>query len=142
MSPAKWVDNGRAFELVFNESVADGGGSGSAFIEDYYHLDGFESVAGNIGAKFEAVEDHLRKAAKQDFDSLFITFTSATHVEVDPPVYPDVMALGTPAGNPPVRGVNERLRELLKEMKGRRLGVVVMDFFEEPDGLVDLLLDF
>ncbi|KAI0118614.1 PLC-like phosphodiesterase [Nemania sp. FL0031] len=145
MAPAKWLDNSPAFELVFNETA---GPAGKAFIEDFYHPGDYGPVADNIEAKFDAVEKHLRAAAAGDFDSLFVTFTSGTHVEVDPPVYPVVMALGSAAaeGNagsaaPALPGVNHRLRELLATMKGGRLGVVVMDFFEEPDGLVDLLLD-
>ncbi|KAI1125207.1 PLC-like phosphodiesterase [Nemania abortiva] len=144
MAPAKWLDNSRAFELVFNDTA---GAAGTAFVEDYYHPDGYGPIADNIEAKFDAVEAHFRAAAAGDFDSLFVTFTSATHVEVNPPVYPVVMALGSAAGvgdaspAPALPGVNHRLRELLGTMKGRRLGVVVMDFFEEPGGLVDLLLD-
>jgi 1-phosphatidylinositol phosphodiesterase len=55
------------------------------------------------------------------------------------------MALGPSAGPSnagSIEGVNYRLVKLLKEMKGKRLGVVVIDFFEEPKGLIDLLLDF
>ncbi|KAI1739854.1 PLC-like phosphodiesterase [Xylaria scruposa] len=146
MAPGKWIDNSpRGFELVYNATIKNG----SAFVEDYYHPDGFDTVPANIDAKFDAVGAHLRQAAAGDLDHLFVTFTSGTHVEVDPPVYPDVMALGSGGGGlgglgPPaaVRGVNGRLLDLLGEMRGSRLGVVVMDFFEEPDGLVDLLLDF
>ncbi|TGJ79660.1 hypothetical protein E0Z10_g9103 [Xylaria hypoxylon] len=139
MAPGKWIDNSRGFELVYNDTAtAGGGGAGTAFIEDFYHPDDYTTVEENIDAKFEAVETHLRRAATGDFDSLFVTFTSGTHVEVDPPVYPDVMALGSGGGV----GINHRLLELLGGMKGERLGVVVMDFFEEPSGLIDLLLDF
>ncbi|RYC55144.1 hypothetical protein CHU98_g11065, partial [Xylaria longipes] len=143
MAPGKWLDNSRAFELVYNDTIADG----SAFIEDYYHPDAYDTIAGNIDAKFDAVQTHLQQAAAGDFNHLFVTFTSGTHVEIDPPVYPDVMALGSGGGlgkmgPPAVPGINSRLLELLGEMKGKRLGVVVMDFFEEPGGLVDLLLNF
>ncbi|KAI0468278.1 PLC-like phosphodiesterase [Xylaria cf. heliscus] len=143
MAPGKWLDNSRGFELVYNDSVADG----SAFVEDYYYPGEYDTVASNIDAKFDAVRAHLRQAAGGSFGNLFVTFTSGTHVEIDPPVYPDVMALGSGGGlgelgPPAVEGVNRRLSELLGEMRGKRLGVVVMDFFEEPDGLVDLLLDF
>ncbi|KAI1747142.1 PLC-like phosphodiesterase [Xylaria castorea] len=150
MAPGRWLDNSKSgFELVYNDTIANG----SAFVEDYYHPDDYDTVAGNVDAKFDAVRTHLRQAAGGDLDHLFVTFTSGTHVEIDPPVYPDVMALGSAGGGsgdmgpppPPaavVPGINRRLLELLGEMKGERLGVVVMDFFEEPEGLVDLLLDF
>ncbi|KAI3328293.1 PLC-like phosphodiesterase [Ustulina deusta] len=144
MAPGRWIDNSRAFGLVYNDTAA---AAGTAFIEDFYHPDNYTTVEENIDAKFEAVETHLRLAATEHPDSLFVTFTSGTHVEVNPPVYPDVMALGSGGalgdmGPPAVRGINHRLLGLLGEMKGRRLGVVVMDFFEEPSGLVDLLLGF
>ncbi|KAI0543850.1 PLC-like phosphodiesterase [Xylaria curta] len=144
MSPTRWIDNSKVgFELVYNSTIANG----SAFVEDYYHPDDFNTTSGNIEAKFDAVQTHLKQAAEGQFDHLFVTFTSGTHVEIDPPVYPDVMALGTGGGlgamgPPAIRGVNARLLDLLGEMKGKRLGFVVMDFFEEPDGLIDLLLDF
>ncbi|KAI0432209.1 PLC-like phosphodiesterase [Xylaria sp. FL1042] len=147
MAPGKWIDNSRGFALVYNDSTT-AADAGTAFIEDFYHPDNSTTVAENIDAKFTAVEAHLRQATtEQHPDSLFVTFTSGTHVEVNPPVYPEVMALGSGGGlgdlgPPAVRGVNERLVGLLRELKGERLGVVVMDFFEEPEGLIDLLLDF
>ncbi|KAI1110772.1 PLC-like phosphodiesterase [Nemania sp. NC0429] len=149
MAPGKWADNSPGFELVFNDTAP--GGSGTAFIEDYYHPDEYGTTQANIEAKFRAAETHLRRAAAGAPDSLFVTFTSGTHVEVDPPVYPVVMALGSrgefgemraPAGTLIVQGVNQRLLAALRGLRGERLGVVVLDFFEEPRGLVDLLLDF
>ncbi|KAI1164221.1 PLC-like phosphodiesterase [Nemania serpens] len=146
MAPGKWADNDPdGFELVFNDTAAAAGGAGSAYIEDYYHPGEYGPTDENIAAKFGAVETHLRSAAAGDRDSLFVTFTSGTHVEVDPPVYPVVMALGSRGEfgemrQPAVRGVNQRLLALLGGMRGKRLGVVVMDFWEEPRGLVDLLL--
>ncbi|KAI0976433.1 PLC-like phosphodiesterase [Xylaria arbuscula] len=152
MSPTKWLDNSpTGFELVFNETNPDG--TGTAYIEDFYHPDNATTIAGNIEAKFAAVETHLREAVSGEHpDSLFVTFTSGTHVEISPAVYPDVMALGSGGGGSSgrglgrkelaVSGVNERLLSLFRELKGKRLGIVVMDFFEEPEGLIDLLLGF
>ncbi|KAI1820981.1 PLC-like phosphodiesterase [Xylaria intraflava] len=157
LSPGKWADNSRAFELVYNP--ADGA---AAFIEDYYYPAGHDSVEGNVRAKFEAVAAHLAKAASGGFESLFVTFSSGTHVDALPPVYPEVMALGTgdrdedgdekgkrkgkgkgkgwKGKKKGIAGVNARLLELLLVLRGRRLGVVVMDFFEEPGDLVGALL--
>ncbi|KAI0184655.1 PLC-like phosphodiesterase, partial [Xylaria flabelliformis] len=56
MSPAKWIDNSRSgFELVYNSTI----GNGSAYVEDYYHPDGFDTIPSNIDAKFAAVSTHL-----------------------------------------------------------------------------------
>ncbi|KAI0393627.1 PLC-like phosphodiesterase [Xylariaceae sp. FL0594] len=152
MSPTKWLDNkDPGFELVYNETT-----NATAYIEDYYYPTPHLTIEGNIEAKWKVVTEHLQKAAQGDYDSLFVTFTSGTHVDIIPPVYPEVMALGPGAGSShtprskskiktkakSVDGINDRLHDFLQGMKGKRLGIVVMDFFEEPDGLIDLLLDF
>ncbi|KAI1810908.1 PLC-like phosphodiesterase [Poronia punctata] len=154
MSPKKWMDNdSEGFELVYNVST-----NGTAHVEDFYHPSTHLSVKGNIEAKFEAAVNHLEKAAEGEYEKLFVTFTSGVHVEIIPPVYPEIMALGPkPASTfwsesesesshvqyaEAVEGVNYQLHDFLKGMRGKRLGIVVMDFFEEPEGLIDLLLDF
>ncbi|KAI3337618.1 PLC-like phosphodiesterase [Xylariaceae sp. AK1471] len=134
MSPVDWPDNSRDFALVYNQTTG-----ATAYIEDYYYPSDYTTVEDNIAAKFDAVSAHLEKAAAGDYDSLFVTFTSGTHVDVLPPVYPEVMALGSGAMDNTTAGggVNYRLVKLLDELKGKRLGIVIMDFFEEPKGLVD-----
>ncbi|KAI2638267.1 PLC-like phosphodiesterase [Xylaria nigripes] len=134
LSPGKWVDNSRGFELVY-----DARSGARAFIEDYYYPSEHDSVEGNIEAKFEAVREHLEKAARGDRGDLYVTFSSGTHVDAVPPVYPDVMALGRGVRHG-VRGVNYRLLELLGRDRGERFGVLVMDFWEEPGDLVGVLL--
>ncbi|KAK3953346.1 PLC-like phosphodiesterase [Pseudoneurospora amorphoporcata] len=125
------------------------------------------SVEENVAAKWEAVEEHLRSAAaasqtsEGEDDGLWITFTSGEHVLNEPNITPEVMALGPeeqrrgqPArkvdggkgggrGGTVKGGVNEKLLGLLKEggpdgLKGKRLGVVVMDFWE-MEGEGDLI---
>lgn len=96
-----------------------------------------------LGARGEDDED----------DGLWITFTSGEHVFNEPNITPEVMALGPEEqrqGVPKVTGggtvkggVNEKLLALLKDdgpdgLKGKRLGVVVMDFWE-MEGEGDLI---
>ncbi|KAK3495117.1 PLC-like phosphodiesterase [Neurospora hispaniola] len=96
-----------------------------------------------LGARGEDDED----------DGLWITFTSGEHVLNEPNITPEVMALGPEEqrqGVPKVTGggtvkggVNEKLLALLKDdgpdgLKGKRLGVVVMDFWE-MEGEGDLI---
>lgn len=120
------------------------------------------TVQENVNAKWDAVEQHLKQAAAvfqetegQD-EGLWITFTSGEHVLNEPNITPEVMALGPEeqrriagrgrsedgAGGGISRvkgGVNERLLRLLKGgLKGKRLGVVVMDFWE-MEGEGDLI---
>jgi 1-phosphatidylinositol phosphodiesterase len=139
MPPTEWTDNSRGFALVYNRTT-----NATAYIEDYYYPSDYLTVEDNIAAKFDAVSAHLEKAAAGDYESFFVTFTSGTHVDVLPPVYPEVMALGSGAidSTRAIEGVNYRLLALLHGLKGRRLGIVIMDFSDEPKSLVDLVLAF
>ncbi|KAI2466031.1 PLC-like phosphodiesterase [Annulohypoxylon bovei var. microspora] len=142
MGPAKWTDNDPAgFALVYNETT-----NATAYIEDYYEPDVLgenSTVVSNIDAKMAAVKTNLVKAAAgvgEEGDSLFITFTSAEHDSNTPPVVPETMALGNGTDVTPEGGVNHQLIDVLKGMKGKRLGIVVLDFFDEPEDLVGLVL--
>ena len=48
------------------------------------------------------------------------------------------MALGDETQD--VQGVNQRVIHVLERMKGKRLGVVMFDFFEQPRELLPLFL--
>ncbi|KAI1378201.1 PLC-like phosphodiesterase [Hypoxylon crocopeplum] len=139
LSPAQWPDNEPdGFALVYNETT-----NATAFVEDYYEPVGLaanSSVPENVAAKVDAVRTHLRKAAAGDADGLFITFASGEHNVNDPPVFPETMALGNGTEVTPDGGVNHQLASILRGMCGSRLGVVVLDFFDEPMDLVGLIL--
>lgn len=111
---------------------------GIAYIEDYYHPLTLpnSSLAENIDIKTNATRSHLLKATSDEHpDGLFWTFASGTNVNNDVPVTPRLMALGEEGD-----GVNDNLLEWVGTMKGKRLGIVMFDFFEEPEGLVDVFL--
>ncbi|KAI1465284.1 PLC-like phosphodiesterase [Daldinia caldariorum] len=147
LSPAKWPDNNPSgFELVYNATSGE-----RACIEDYYGpatAGANSSVAEIVRAKMAAVKAHLEKAAAattatsttEEEDSLFITFASGKRNANVPPVFPETMALGNGTDVTPDGGVNHQLAALLREMRGRRLGIVVVDFFDEPGDLVELIL--
>ncbi|KAI1777934.1 PLC-like phosphodiesterase [Hypoxylon cercidicola] len=139
LSPALWPDNEKGgFALVYNETT-----NATAFIEDYYEpadLGDNSTVAENVAAKLDAVRTHLEKAASGEEDSLFITFASGEHNANDPPVFPETMALGNGTEATPDGGVNRQLATVLRDMRGSRLGIVVLDFFDEPEGLVGLVI--
>ncbi|KAI0834906.1 PLC-like phosphodiesterase [Hypoxylon sp. FL0890] len=147
LSPTKWPDNDPdAFALVYNTTT-----NATAYIEDYYEPDALGSnstVEENIATKMDAVKAHLQKAAaayaveggQRDVDSLFITFASAEHNMNNPPVFPETMALGNGTEVTPNGGVNHQLVSLLQGMRGSRLGIVVVDFYDEPAELVGLIL--
>lgn len=137
-SPSKWTDNSPNFELVYNTAK-----NLTAYIEDFY-----ETAAGlgtpaslNIQWKYNATTAHLVKAATESPDSLFWTFASSEYDANTPPDYPRIMALGNGTELTPLGGVNHQLASFLKQQKGKRMGIVMLDFFEEPGDLVDTLLD-
>lgn len=65
---------------------------------------------------------------------LFITFTSAENNANHPAVTPNIMALGNGSDVTPEGGVNRRLvGEIFPTLKGKTLGVLVIDFWEQLD---------
>lgn len=76
---------------------------------------------------------------------------SATNILHKPPISPRMMALGEGASKylseravtgelKAVKGVNHRLAPVFEELRGRRLGIVMFDFFERPRELLQLFL--
>ncbi|CAG8216451.1 unnamed protein product [Penicillium olsonii] len=136
-SPSLWTDNGQDIELVYN--AAD---NLTAYIEDYYQpLTPMGSGAEeNVRWKYNATVKHINKATKEHPDSLFWTFASATNTPNNPPVWPRIMALGNGTEYTPDGGVNQLLVPFLKEQTGKRVGIVMFDFFDQPAELIDIFL--
>ncbi len=82
-------------------------------IEDRYMTPGVDN-------KFDYVVDHIDKARRGDPSQLYITFASAV--------------------GPTARGyskkINPRLNDYLAESAPGRIGIIVMDYFEQPRELV------
>ncbi|CAG8054196.1 unnamed protein product [Penicillium salamii] len=137
-SPRLWTDNGRDIELVYN--AAD---NLTAYIEDYYQpLTPMGSDAKeNIRWKYNATVKHIHKATKEHPDSLFWTFASATNTPNEPPIWPRIMALGNGTEYTPVGGVNQFLVPFLRGQKGKRVGIVMFDFFDQSSELIDTFLE-
>ncbi|KAI5364304.1 Putative phosphatidylinositol-specific phospholipase C, X domain-containing protein [Septoria linicola] len=136
-SPLKWTVNGADIELIYNSST-----DATAYIEDYYYplTEIGSTAATNIRWKMNATEAHIHRAASAVHEeSLFWGFASSTKTNNEPPDTPAIQALGngtlTPKG-----GVNAQLVNVLKKMQGKRLGMMMFDFFEEPEDLVPLYL--
>lgn len=129
-----WPDNVRSFQLVYNEKKGL-----TADIEDYYEPDvpPGANLTSAISEKVKAVTDHLDEAieaGKWRGDELFITFTSARRIDREPLVWPEAMALGDGKGTPE-GGVNAQVMRYLGSRRGKRLGIVVLDFWDEPHTL-------
>ncbi|KAF7190894.1 1-phosphatidylinositol phosphodiesterase [Pseudocercospora fuligena] len=137
-SPNNWTDNGPDITLIYNETTG-----AAAYIEDYYQpLTPNNSTAEtNIRWKVNATEAHLRKAASGDHpDSLYWTFASSTNTGNNPPITPVIQALGNGSKTTPDGGVNDQLLPFFESMRGKRLGIVMFDFYDDVAELVPTFL--
>ncbi|KKK20703.1 hypothetical protein P175DRAFT_0498773 [Aspergillus ochraceoroseus IBT 24754] len=136
-SPSLWTDNGLDIALVYNTEK-----NLTAYIEDYYQplTPMGSSAAENIRWKYNATTAHLTKAATTHPNSLFWTWASSENTDNVPQVWPSIMAVGNGTAYTPDGGVNQQLVPFLKQHKGKRMGIVMFDFFEQPSDLIDTFL--
>lgn len=142
LSPNLWTDDSSNIALTYSTAA-----NLTAHIEDYYEPDDLgdnSTVSSNIAAKVKATTSHLQLATSRNSsyaDSLFITFASAEHVTTTPvAVTPEVMALGADNSTTPLGGVNQQVLPVLKGYRGQRMGVVVVDFWDQPADLISRIL--
>ncbi|ROV98392.1 hypothetical protein VMCG_07202 [Cytospora schulzeri] len=142
LSPSLWTEDGSNFALTYNTDS-----NLTAYIEDYYEPDDLgdnSTVTANIAAKVKATTTHLQMATSRNSshaDNLFITFASAEHVTTTPvAVTPEVMAIGADNSTTPLGGVNQQILPVLKGHRGQRMGVVVVDFWDQPVDLISRIL--
>jgi 1-phosphatidylinositol phosphodiesterase len=135
--PSLWSDNDPNFALTYNIEK-----NLTTYIEDFYEPGGpiGSSAAFNIELKYNATFNHLDKAASQHPESLFWTWASSEYNANTPSDFPRIMALGNETESTPLGGVNQRLLPYLNSVKGKRLGIVMFDFFDTPGDLVEMLL--
>ena len=133
---SQWTDNDPDITLVYNSAK-----NLTAYIEDHYEIDeaAGTSAAVAIAAKLNATEAHLLKAATQYPDSLFWSFASSEGDINTPVETPQIMAIGNGTSTP-LGGVNQQLVPFLKQLKGKRVGIVMFDFFETPGELLSTFL--
>ncbi|KAL1877533.1 hypothetical protein Daus18300_002521 [Diaporthe australafricana] len=142
LSPSLWEDDSKNSTLTYNTAL-----NLTAYIEDYYEPDDLgdnSTAAANIAAKFNATASHLVMATSDSFEgdgSLFITFASAEHNTAVPvAVTPQVMAVGAGNSSTPMGGVNQQILPVVQSLNGSRMGIVVLDFWDEPNELVESIL--
>ncbi|KAJ4474299.1 PLC-like phosphodiesterase [Lentinula aciculospora] len=141
LDPEDWHDNDPNITLVYNTV---NGTEQIAYIEvskDYYEMDGLPSSAGaaeNIQWKYNATIAHLQDAINPDLhpDQLYITFASSEHDTNGET--PRIMALGNGSDVP---GVNQKILPWLQENKGKRFGIVMLDFFDSVPGVVEAIIN-
>lgn len=137
-SPNVWTDNGPNISLIYDTATGS-----RAWIEDYYSpLTALNSTAEeNIRYKLNATVGHLQYAASDAHpDDLFWTFASSTNIGNNPPDTPRTQALGNGTLLTPKGGVNYQLLPVLGTLKGKRLGIVMFDFYEQPEGMLEIFL--
>ena len=135
---SQWTDNDPDITLVYNTEK-----NLTAYIEDHYE---FDLPAGTpatvaIQMKYNATTAHLIKAATQYPNSLFWSFASSEGDYNTPIETPQIMAIGNGTEYTPLGGVNQQLVPFLTQMKGKRVGIIMFDFFETPGDLIQTLLD-
>ncbi|KDR79191.1 hypothetical protein GALMADRAFT_243091 [Galerina marginata CBS 339.88] len=140
LDPGHWTVNGKSIELAYN--VEEGQ---IACIQDYYRvqLPTNSNPASCIQEKFQAITAHLEQAMDSSLhpDQLYISFSSASFRVEDPALAlsPEVYALGNVKES--LIGLNHRLASWLQEKQGnKRLGIVLMDFYDAVPGLVELII--
>lgn len=138
LSPDLWIDNSPDISLVYNPEK-----NLTAYIEDYYGLDSpiGSGAALNIQWKYNATIAHILKATTEHPDSLFWSFASSEYDTDLPAETPKIMALGNGTEYTPLGGVNQRLLPFIKQQKGKRVGIVMFDFFDQPGNLIQTFLD-
>lgn len=138
-SPAAWTVNGANTTLSYNPAASNA----TAHIQDYYSpsTPAGSSAETNIRSKLNATTSFLDYAASDAApDDLFWSFASSTKIGDEPPSTPRIQALGNGTSETPEGGVNDRVAEHLKGLQGKRVGIVMFDFFEKPEGLMETFL--
>jgi 1-phosphatidylinositol phosphodiesterase len=136
-SPSLWTDNDPDITLVYNTAQ-----NLTAYIEDFYETDApiGTNASLNIQWKYNATTAHLIKATTSHPDSLFWTWASSEWTGNVPPDFPRIMALGNGTELTPEGGVNQKLVPFLERLKGKRMGIVMFDFFGTPGDLIETFL--
>lgn len=140
-SPNDWTVNGKNITLNYSSAP-----NSVAHIEDYYapQTPTGAPASENIQAKYDATTAFWEYAASNTApNELFWSFASSTKTGDTPPSTPRIQALGNGTELTPLGGVNDRLLKYLKqgEMQGKRLGIVMFDFYEQPEGLLKTFLE-
>ncbi|KAJ7271269.1 PLC-like phosphodiesterase [Mycena rebaudengoi] len=134
----QWTPNGGDIKLIFNTEPKR-----LAYIQDTFRplVPRNSGADANITSKFQVVTEYLEKAmhaslsAEVAAEALYVSFASAHAKNDEIPVTPDMIALGDTT-----KGMNERLLPWLRQHKGKRFGVVLLDFYHSPPGLVQAII--
>ncbi|KAJ5274076.1 hypothetical protein N7478_009201 [Penicillium angulare] len=136
-SPSLWTDNSPDITLKYdtNDNL-------TAYIEDYYQplTPTGSTAAENIRWKYNATTRNIVEATTKHADSLFWTWASSENTENTPPDWPKTMALGNGTAITPQGGVNDHLVPFFRQQRGKRVGIVMFDFFDKPEDLIDVFL--
>ncbi|KAJ7433433.1 PLC-like phosphodiesterase [Mycena galericulata] len=134
LPPNLWTDNSPNITLVYNTTTNQ-----IAYIEDYYEI-GLPIGAGyaeNIQWKFNATTAHIEEATTKNPDQLYISFASSEHDVDIPSETPRIMALGNGTDTP---GVNQKLLPWFQARRGKRFGIIMLDFFDSVPGMVEAVI--
>ena len=136
-SPNNWTDNDPVITLVYNTDT-----NATAHIEDYYGIMAPPNSTANVSIemKYNATTTNILKAVSDEYpDDLFWSFASSENTANVPVDTPRIMALGN-GTDTPLGGVNQQLIPFFEGLKGKRVGIVMFDFYDSPGNLIDVFL--
>lgn len=134
LPPSQFNDNDPAFALVYNERTG-----ATVYIEDFYNiLPNPSTFEDKVSWKLEiTVENLIRASGPKHSDQLFISFASGGALRNTPPVTPQMLAVGSNG----TAGVNSGLTEYLSQNRGKRFGIVILDWYASSPELVKSIID-
>ncbi|KAJ7244940.1 PLC-like phosphodiesterase, partial [Mycena rebaudengoi] len=128
----QWIHNGGDTRLTYSQEPKR-----VAYIQDTFRplVPPNSGAEANISFKIE-LEGLSVPGYEDTQEELYTSFASATANADDVPVTPNIIALG----NSFATGINEHLLPWLKTNKGKRLGIILLDFYNAPYELVQAVI--
>ncbi|KAJ7854923.1 PLC-like phosphodiesterase [Mycena leptocephala] len=133
-----WTTNGGDIELVYSTEPKR-----VAHIQDTFLplVPPNSGAVANITSKFETITGQLAKAmndtlAEKGVEALYISFASAHAKGDNPPLTPNIIALGDAS----TKGMNELLLPWFRQRKGKHFGIVFLDFYHSQPDLVRAII--
>lgn len=128
-----WTDNNADFSILYDPAH-----SLSAYVEDLYQLNGDNILPSlKVEEKFNAITTHIMNSRVSGNDSqVFISFASGYGNGTGDILTPQILAEGVHNSSYQVEGINSKMNKWLSGQEGKRLGIVLYDFYESEENLV------
>ncbi|GJJ15833.1 hypothetical protein Clacol_010111 [Clathrus columnatus] len=130
-----WTDNNADFSILYDPSQ-----SLTSYIEDLYQLNGDAvdiSPSEKVEEKFNAITTHISHSrGVGNTSQIFISFASGYGNGTGDVLTPRILAEGVYNSSYQIEGINAKINQWLSGQKGKRLGIVLYDFYESEKDLI------